>query len=423
MSLYLEARQLTGDDRDGSSEDLNRTLNLLLDALDVLPDKVRRKAQAEIQLLLSMLQERRSPRLMLYGRRGAGKSALTNALFGSPVRKIGPVRTTTGTAQWEICTIGGREVQILDTRGVQESSAPEEDDPAESAEESLLTAVGEACPDVIAFLVKATDVDTAIAEDLAILERVHRETARIHETDIKIIPILTQCDWLHPSDIRFPPHDEDDEEKQRNVNEAASVLLEHLDRNAYLSQHVACDVVPTSALLFFDSQGRINKRRDYRWNIDLLAIKIQEVLPDNAQIEFARLAQFRKVQKRLAKRIVTATSVICGAVGATPIPVADMPVLTGIQATMIIMIAYISGSEVSVAASKELLVGLGGNIGAGFALREIARGILKVIPVAGNAASGAVAVAGTKALGEAAIFYFIDKKSLDDVRRNFRFGQ
>ncbi|MEU6344084.1 DUF697 domain-containing protein [Streptomyces sp. NPDC046977] len=398
---------------------LDKTLTMLFDALDMLPEPVRAKAQEEIKLLLSMLQERRSPRLMLYGRRGAGKSLLTNALFGAPLRATGAVRAQTGLAHWEACQFGGREVDILDTRGVQEGSAPAEADPADTAEESLLAAVREKCPDAIAFLVKATDVDAAIAEDLAILERVHREAARIHGTGIRIIPVLTQCDQLHPSDIRFPPRDEEDPEKMGNVAEATSVLMEHLNGNAYLAEHIAGDVVPTSALLFFDAEGRVVERRDYRWNIDVLALRIQEILPDDAQVEFARLAQFRKVQKRLARRIVTAFAVICGAVGATPIPVADLPVLAAFQATMITLIAYVSGREMSLATSKELIVGLGGNVGAGLALREIARGILKVVPVAGNVASGAIASAGTKSLGEAAIFYFIDKRPLETVRKHF----
>ncbi|MFF7976855.1 GTPase [Streptomyces sp. NPDC007905] len=411
------------DGQENPGEDpraLDRTLNLLFDALDGLPEPVRAKAQEEIQLLLTMLRERRSPRLMLFGRRGAGKSSLINAIFSTPVRKTGAVRAQTGATLWELCQIGEREVEILDTRGVQEGSAPAEDDPAESAEESLLAAVREKCPDVIAFLVKATDVDAAIDGDLAALEKVHREAARIHETDIKIIPVLAQCDQLHPSDIKVPPHDYEDKDKKQNVNEAASVLQEHLNGNAYLSRHIACDVLPTAALLIFGDDGKVNKRRDYRWNIDLLALRMQEVLPDDAQIEFARTAQFRKVQKRLARRIVTAFAVICGAVGATPIPVADLPVLTTFQITMITLIAYISGRELSLATSKELIVGLGGNIGAGVALREIARGLLKIIPVAGNAASGAIAAAGTKSLGEAAIFYFIDKEPLGDVRRHFK---
>ncbi|MFI6485939.1 GTPase family protein [Streptomyces sp. NPDC050564] len=394
---------------------------MLFDALDMLPESVRAKAQEEIKLLLAMLRERRRPRLMLYGRRGAGKSLLTNAIFGAPVHKTGAVRTQTGATQWELCQVGGRELDILDTRGVQEGSAPVEDDPAETAEKSLLAAVRKKCPDAIAFLVKATDVDAAIAEDLAILERVHREAARIHQVDIKIVPVLTQCDHLHPSDIRFPPHDDENDEKKQNVEDAASLLLEHLSVNAYLSRHIACDAVPTSALLFFDSDGKVDKRRDYRWNIDVLALKIQEILPDNAQVEFARLTQFRQVQKSLARRIVAAVSVICGVVAVTPIPIADLPVLASLQAAMITMIAYISGRELSLASSKELILALGGNVGAGYALREIARAILKLIPVAGDAASGAVAAAGTKSLGEAAIFYFIDRESLDFVRRHFKF--
>ncbi|MFD4866263.1 GTPase family protein [Streptomyces sp. NPDC058412] len=403
-------------DAGNDPQELDRTLEKLFESIDMLPKAVRAKAQEEIRVLQAMLRERRGPRLMLYGRRGTGKSQLTNAIFSAPVQQTGDVHATTGKALWRSCTFGGRKVELLDTRGVQEGSAPVEADPAESAEESLLIAVRDKSPDVIALLVKATDVDVAIAADLDILERVHREAVRVHGTEIKIVPVLTQCDQLHPSDIKFPPHDEEDAEKQANVEEAASVLWGHLQRHAYLSRHLAGDVVPTAALVFFDSRGNLIKKRDYRWNIDTLALRMQEVLPDDTQIEFARLAQFRKVQKRLASRIVTAVSVVCGSVGATPIPLADLPFLAVLQTTMVTLIAYISGREMSLATSKELIVALGGNIGAGFALREVVRGLLKVLPGAGNVASGVVAAAGTKSLGQAAIFYFIDKRPLDAVR-------
>jgi uncharacterized protein (DUF697 family) len=63
---------------------------------------------------------------------------------------------------------------------------------------------------------------------------------------------------------------------------------------------------------------------------------------------------------------------------------------------------------------------LGANIGVGFALRETARAAAKFIPMWGNAISGAVAGAGTYAMGRAATAYFIEGVSLDDARGIFR---
>ena len=52
-----------------------------------------------------------------------------------------------------------------------------------------------------------------------------------------------------------------------------------------------------------------------------------------------------------------------------------------------------------------------GVVGAGFGFRAVARELLDLVPVAGWAVKGAVAYAGTKAVGEAAVRYFDDARS------------
>lgn len=45
-------------------------------------------------------------------------------------------------------------------------------------------------------------------------------------------------------------------------------------------------------------------------------------------------------------------------------------------------------------------------LAAGFCLRALSRQVLKVVPIAGWAASGAIGYTGTVAMGRAAILYF-----------------
>jgi len=84
------------------------------------------------------------------------------------------------------------------------------------------------------------------------------------------------------------------------------------------------------------------------------------------------------------------------------VPGVDMPVLTLNQARLVLRIALAYGQEVDRSRVPELL----GVVGAGFGFRAIAGELLDLVPVAGWAAKGAVAYAGTRAIGEAARRYF-----------------
>jgi uncharacterized protein (DUF697 family) len=99
---------------------------------------------------------------------------------------------------------------------------------------------------------------------------------------------------------------------------------------------------------------------------------------------------------------------------------ADMPVITSLQVMMIVVIAYISGREMSLETARDFLTGLGINVGTGFVLREAARAMVKFIPGAGSMISGAIASGATKVIGNAAIAYYVGRKSMDDVQKSFK---
>ncbi len=84
------------------------------------------------------------------------------------------------------------------------------------------------------------------------------------------------------------------------------------------------------------------------------------------------------------------------------VPGVDMPVLTLNQARLVLRLALAHGQHIDNARAIELL----GVVGTGFGLRTVARELLDVVPVAGWAVKGAVAYAGTRAVGEAAMRYF-----------------
>ncbi|GAA1641998.1 GTPase [Actinoplanes couchii] len=407
--------------KDDEFDLVRESIKQLIDRLDGVPKPLRKLVQDNVDILYTLVHDHRVPRVMLLGRRGSGKSMLVNAFLGAEVRPTVSVHSTTGSAPWESYERDGRRMEILDTRGVQESSKPVESDSAASPLESLMAVVRRTPPDVILFVVTATDVDVAMEGDLDALVRVHQEISRLSDRPPTIIPVLTKGDRLDPNDV---PMSEGDPEKSANVTAATETLFRHLKAVSYLTPFLA-DPVPTVANVAYDSVTKLPKHgHDYRWNIGRLTTVMFEHLPDEAKLEFARLENLTQVRRKLAGRVVNSTVAICGGVGYQPIPIVDLPVLTGIQIAMVMVVGYIGGAEMSVRAARDLIGALGVNVVAGMAFRQLARSMIKLIrgagTVAGGAVSGSVAASGTKAIGAAAISYFIDGNNIEKVRDAYR---
>ena len=150
----------------------------------------------------------------------------------------------------------------------------------------------------------------------------------------------------------------------------------------------------------------------------LLSLLVRE-LPNQSKIEIIRISRDREAQQHVAQLLIKSTTAICTAIGAQPIPLADLPILTSLQVMMVSGIMYVSGRERSWRAAAEFITALGANVGAGMLLREGARAILKFFPGWGNIVCGMVAGAGTYAIGRAATAFFIGGMSLKDARRKY----
>jgi uncharacterized protein (DUF697 family) len=149
--------------------------------------------------------------------------------------------------------------------------------------------------------------------------------------------------------------------------------------------------------------------------ISLIAAK----LPNECRVEMVRISRNRQAQRDIANVLIKSTTAICSAVGAQPIPLADLPVLTALQLAMISGVMYVSGRERSLRAATEFAAAIGANVGAGMLLREGARALLKFFPGWGNVVCGAIAGAGTYAIGHAATAYFLEGATLSEARRAY----
>jgi uncharacterized protein (DUF697 family) len=134
--------------------------------------------------------------------------------------------------------------------------------------------------------------------------------------------------------------------------------------------------------------------------IEEIAGRLARVLGESGTPLAARLPVLRHaVCEELIRKISRQNALVGVAVF---VPGADLPVLTLNQVRLVLRIADAHGFEIDRDRLPEVL----GVLGSGLGFRAIARRAIGAVPVVGWAVKGAVAYAGTRALGEAAVRYF-----------------
>jgi len=131
-----------------------------------------------------------------------------------------------------------------------------------------------------------------------------------------------------------------------------------------------------------------------------LAPEIADAVDEEYLVPMARA--YPALRRAACEQIIRNNARQNAIIGLLPIPGADMPAITANQGRMVLGLAAAYGEELDLDRARELLAVLA----AGFGLRTVSRQFVKVVPVAGWAASAAIAYAGTLAMGRAALLYF-----------------
>jgi small GTP-binding protein len=161
---------------------------------------------------------------------------------------------------------------------------------------------------------------------------------------------------------------------------------------SFAAQLGADDVMPISAL----TGANITS--------DLLPTII-DASPEAALAIGRNLPEFRR---KSADKVVRNAALVCLAAGLEPIPLVDIPIIIGAQIRMILRLGAIYGEPLSEQHVRELL----GAISSSLALRFLAEQAAKVVPIGGDLVSGAIAGAGTWAIGAVALEYYGSGKKL-----------
>lgn len=362
--------------------------------LGKLPASIQKPVLQELTPLKELFLQQRAPRFVLTGSNQLPVPEVVAALFGwnapNESRDI-----LMELFRWRSIDLGGHgTINLLDARGADARNIPD-------IGEELLRQPADV------FLHLGNDADSARvpSNDITNLENflASNNGAR---TEVGVVGVVIRDSAHSP---RVVHNGESHPREQGNArSKLQSALQEKLEIRRRLRQ--ICELSFTPAA----TSGH-EARADAQAFMSLLA----RTVPNEARVEMVRISRDRAAQVEISQMLVKSTTAICAAIGAQPIPLADLPILTALQLAMVSGIMFISGREKSLRAATEFLGALGINVGAGMLLREGTRALLKFFPGWGNVVCGMVAGAGTYAIGRATIVYFLEGVSLKDARRTY----
>jgi uncharacterized protein (DUF697 family)/predicted GTPase len=147
------------------------------------------------------------------------------------------------------------------------------------------------------------------------------------------------------------------------------------------------------------------------YGLEALSGAIETLLPEAEARTIAQLVNDRDLTapvgdlyRSVGRRMILPFAIAAGTCAAVPLPLATMPVLTGIQISMVTAIGKLYGRVLTPAQAG----GLVSTIAGGFVAQTIGRELVKLIPGFGSVIAASWATAYTWALGEAACVYFGD---------------
>ena len=357
--------------------------------LGKLPETIQRPVLHELTPLKELFLQQRAPRFVLSGSNRLPLQEIVAALFAwAPPADSRELLME--LFRWHAMELGGRgTVFFLDARGADARTLPTIQEELKEQPADILVHLADDGAGV-------RDAQGEI-ENLTAFIAAH-STARTKPKVVGVVWLNAARRDFHNGEIPLAPPTTTRSLLQSTLQEQPGVA-ENLLQVVEISSDAASEKAKSDAQQFMSMLAR--------------------GMPNEARVEMARIAGDRAVQGEIAQMLVKSTSAICAAIGAQPIPLADLPILTALQLLMVSGIMYISGRERSLRAATEFVGALGVNVGAGMILREGTRALLKFFPGWGNIVCGAVAGAGTYAIGRASIGYFLEGVTLKDARRTY----
>lgn len=112
--------------------------------------------------------------------------------------------------------------------------------------------------------------------------------------------------------------------------------------------------------------------------------------------------EIQGIRQLAARRIIRQAALLAGILGAQPIPLLDLPFQIMLQSGMVMRVGASFGHAPGGGLNREIIATVAGAL----AFRYLAQSVVKLVPLVGWVAGGALAGASTLLIGEAAIQYY-----------------
>ena len=369
----------------------------------------------DLKNIMEGLRDNKPPRLMLVGRTGVGKSSLLNAICGGYYAKVSDTGVgTKDVSSYEVKRGDKTIIDVLDTRGIAEGNVAN----SETAEKALEEAVFDFQPSVCLFVCNIQARDNGVNADVKAIQKLQRAYYKRLGVELPVISVLNRTDEIPPrTDTAVNYSDR----KKKTIEDNVKRFQKDFDRLGF-SPH---DIIAVSSYIDWGKPNEeldeltpseienLEPTEDGRYHIEELIDIVSKLLDNDEAMGLMLAAKSQVVLRRIASRIVNVFSAAAAAVGAVPIPVTDLPILWGLEVTMVTMIAAIGGETISVKAASKFLCTLAGISVGGLLAQQFTRLANVIFPGTGVLISGGVAGGVVKLMGQAAILHYNDHENIN----------